>query len=282
MHEPGSLANLELALHQVRLRLEDVRLVACTHAHADHYGQAAPIVERAGCELWMHPNHEHAMRPLRDPEDAVTRRIEIARQSGVSEAALEHYAELVKEMPSGIAAWHEPDRALVPGVEIETDLGTWTVHETPGHAPSHVCLFQQERRILISGDHLLGRVSLYYDYGWSPDPVGEFLRSLDVVQALDARLCVAGHARPFTDVGAHIDANRKLVHERLHAVAAALDGEPRTVVEIVPEVYGEPLTELNAGWRLSETLCYLRHLEVQGSVRRERVSAEEAERWRRG
>ena len=65
-------------------------------------------------------------------------------------------------------------------------------------------------------------------------------------------------------------------------VQAALDGEPRTVVEIVPEVYGEPLTELNAGWRLSETLCYLRHLEVQGSVRRERVSAEEAERWRRG
>jgi glyoxylase-like metal-dependent hydrolase (beta-lactamase superfamily II) len=127
--------------------------------------------------------------------------------------------------------------------------------------------------VLISGDHLLGRISLYYDYGWSPDPVGEFLRSLDLVQALDGRLCVAGHGRPFTDVGAHIEANRKLVHERLGAVTAALDAEPRTVVEIVPEIYGEPLTELNAGWRLSETLCYLRHLEVEGRLSRERAEA---------
>jgi len=284
MHEPGSLAQLELALHQVHLRLEHVRLVACTHAHADHYGQAAPILERAGCELWMHPNHEHAVRPLQDPEHSLARRIEVARQSGVPEAALALYAERVKELPSGIAAWHEPDRPLVTGVEIDTDLGTWTAYETPGHAPSHVCLFQPERRLLVSGDHLLGRISLYFDYGWSPDPVGEFLRSLDLVEGLDARLCVAGHARPFTDVGAHIAANRKLVHERVESVAAALGGEPRTVAELVPEVYGEQLTELNAGWWLSQTLCYLRHLELAGRVRRQDpdagVAATEPDRWR--
>jgi glyoxylase-like metal-dependent hydrolase (beta-lactamase superfamily II) len=287
MHEPGALAQLELALHQVRLRIENVNLVACTHAHPDHCGQAAPIVERAGCELWMHPNHEHAMRPLRDPGLDLAQRIEVARQSGVPAAALALYAERAKERPSGIAAWHEPDRPLVGGVEIETDLGTWTAHETPGHAPSHVCLFQPERRLLISGDHLLGRISLYYDYGWTPDPVGEFLSSLDVVEELDARLCVAGHARPFTDVGAHIAANRTLVHKRIRAVAAALDDGPRTVVEIVPEVYDEPLMDRGPDWLLSETLCYLRHLEMEGRVRRERsepdgpaTEATGPDRWR--
>ena len=282
-HGPGSMADLELAMHQVRLQVEHVRLVACTHAHADHYGQAAPIVERAGCELWMHPNHEHATRPLEAPGLALARRIEIARGSGVSEAALALYAERAKEQPSGIAGWHEPDRELVDGVEIATDLGPLIAYETPGHAPSHVCLFQPERRLLISGDHLLGRISLYYDYGWTQDPVGEFLRSLELVQALDARLCVAGHGRPFTDVGAHIEANRKLVRERVEAVTAALEGEPRTVAEVVPEVYGEPLTALNASWRLSETLCYLRHLEVEGRVRRERDEAPgnpRPDRWR--
>ena len=83
----------------------------------------------------------------------------------------------------------------VGGIIVETDLGPWTVHETPGHAPSHVCLFQPERRLLISGDHLLGRISLFFDYGYSPDPVGEFMRSLDVVEALHARLCLPGHGR---------------------------------------------------------------------------------------
>ena len=91
------------------------------------------------------------------------------------ESALRRYAEHAKDIPSGIARVIEPARPLVPGVEIETDLGIWTVHETPGHAPSHVCLFQAERRLLISGDHVLGRISLFFDYGWTPDPIGEFL-----------------------------------------------------------------------------------------------------------
>src|ERR1019366_5170077 len=150
--EPGSLAQLERALHQVNLRLEHVRQIVVTHAHSDHWGQAAPIRERSGAELWMHPRHQHATRSASDPQAALERRLEVARQSGVSADALRRYGERAKGVPSGI------------------DLGVWTVHETPGHAPSHVCLFQAQQRLLISGDHLLGRISLYYDYGWSPDP----------------------------------------------------------------------------------------------------------------
>jgi glyoxylase-like metal-dependent hydrolase (beta-lactamase superfamily II) len=279
MHEPGSLAQLERALDQVGYELEDVGLLVCTHAHSDHWGQAAPICHRAGCELWLHPNHAHATESAFNPQSTLERRIEIGRQSGVPENALRRYAEHMKKLPSGVAEVIEPDRQLVPGVEIETDLGVWTAVETPGHAPSHVCLFQQERRLLISGDHLLGRISLYYDYGWTPDPVGEFLNSLEVAERLGARLCLAGHGRPFVDVRGHIEGNRKLVGERLAAVAAALGDEPRTVVEIVPEVYGEPLRTANAALLLTQTLCYLRNLELGGKA--DRVSDAEAERWRR-
>ena len=275
MHEPGSLAGLERALDQVNLRIEHVRLLASTHAHSDHWGQAAPIRERAGCEFWLHPRHEHATRGAEDPESALRRRIEVGRQSGVPEEALARYAERLRELPSGVARAIEPDRELVKGVVLDSDLGPWSVYETPGHAPSHVCLFQPDRRLLISGDHLLGRISLYYDYGWSPDPVGEFLRSLDVVDGLDARLALAGHGRPFVDVHGHVEANRRLVHERLEAVLGSLAAGPRTAVEISPEVYGEPLTEVNAGWLLAQTLCYLRHLELGGRVQRE-----DEERWR--
>jgi glyoxylase-like metal-dependent hydrolase (beta-lactamase superfamily II) len=163
----------------------------------------------------------------------------------VPEEAVRRFADRAREIPSGVARVIEPDQALLPGVQIDTDLGTWTVHETPGHAPSHVCLFQRERRLMISGDHVLGRSSLHYDYGWTPDPVGEFLHSLDVVDELDARLALCGHGKPFVDVHGHIEGNRKLVRERLDAVVAALAGEPRTAVEISPRVYGEPLTEYN-------------------------------------
>jgi glyoxylase-like metal-dependent hydrolase (beta-lactamase superfamily II) len=147
------------------------------------------------------------------------------------------------------------------------------VIETPGHAPSHVCLHQPERRLLISGDHLLGRISLYFDVGYTPDPVAEFLGSLDKVSQLDARLVLAGHGRPFTDVAAHVTANRKLVHARLEAVRAALPG---TAYEIAQNVYGDRFVDATATWLLTKTRAWLAHLERNGLAER---AGEAPERW---
>jgi glyoxylase-like metal-dependent hydrolase (beta-lactamase superfamily II) len=278
MHQPGSMANLERALDMVGLKVELVRLLVCTHAHADHYGQAATVVARAGCELWMHPNHSHATAAVDDAEAAFERRMEVARSAGVPDEPLRRLAETRQGQSSGLAGIVAPARDLVDGVTVATDLGDWTVVETPGHAPSHVCLWQPERRLLISGDHLLGRVSPYYDYGHTPDPVGEFLTSLDRVEALGARLCLPGHGRTFTDVQGHIAANRELIAQRLGALEDVLrDGGPITAFDAAPRVFGEALTPLNANWRLSETLGYLRHLQVTARAEGDGASPE---RWR--
>jgi glyoxylase-like metal-dependent hydrolase (beta-lactamase superfamily II) len=181
--------------------------------------------------------------------------------------------------PYGIAGLVEPAKHLVDGVTVSTDLGVWEAIETPGHAPSHVCLYQPEKRILISGDHLLGRVSLWYDYGYSPDPAGEFLASLDRIEKLDARLCLSGHGRTFTDVGAHIDANRKLVHERIDKVHAALDDGPLAAFEIIPRVYEGALNAMTGAWWLNETLVYLQHLKLAGRVESLPGELGPVERW---
>jgi glyoxylase-like metal-dependent hydrolase (beta-lactamase superfamily II) len=277
-HGPGTLAQLQRAMEMVGLRLEQVRLLVITHAHTDHWGEAATVVQRAGCEMWMHPDSAHGRDRLDDPEAALERRLEVARQSGVSAAAIETFARHAKDVPSGLADAIEADRDLVDGVQIETDLGTWTACETPGHAPSHVCLHQPERRVLISGDHVLGRISLYYDFGYTPDPVGEFLRSLDRVDALDARLALSGHGKPFVDVHGHIEGNRALVAERLDATLGALRDAPRTVVEIVPAIYDQELSFDNATWLITQTMGYLTHLRTAGRVQVQRDG--DAERWR--
>jgi glyoxylase-like metal-dependent hydrolase (beta-lactamase superfamily II) len=231
--------------------------------------------------VWVHPNHEHATSASQDPEAVLQRRIEIARSAGVPAEPLAQWESRRRESASGIAGPVTPDRPLLPGVEVRTDLGAWLVLETPGHAPSHVCLFQPERRVLISGDHLLGRISLYYDYGWSPDPVGEFLSSLDIVEAYGPRLCLPGHGRTFADVGAHIDANRALVADRLERLLGALrDRGPLTAFEVFPAAYDEQPTPATTTWWLQETLCYLRHLEATGRAAPERDTPDGPERWR--
>jgi glyoxylase-like metal-dependent hydrolase (beta-lactamase superfamily II) len=276
MHQPGSLANLERALAMCNLRLEDTRLIVCTHAHSDHCGQAATIVEKVGCELWMHPSHELMTSMVEDPDAVLARRLEVARQSGVPEEPLRRYAADRGMSEPGIVGPIKPDRELVSGVTVASDLGEWVVYETPGHSPSHVCLFQPERRLLISGDHLLGRISLYFEFGYSPDPVGEFLSSLDVVERLGARLCLAGHGRTFTDVHAHIAGNRELVEEQLaHVIAAVADGQP-TAFEVVTRMHGDSLSQQNAHWLMSQVLGYLTHLEAVGRMHR---IAGEPERW---
>jgi glyoxylase-like metal-dependent hydrolase (beta-lactamase superfamily II) len=282
MHLPGSLANLERALTMVGLRLEQVRLLVGTHAHVDHWGQATTVVQRAGCEAWLHPDYRHATAAVDDPQRARARRWEIARHSGVPAAALRAYAaEHDRErrrdgICSGFAGFQAPDRALRAGMRVRTDLGELHVYETPGHAPSEVCLHQPEHRLLISGDHLLGRISQFFDYGWTPDPVGEFLASLEAVDTLDARLCLSGHGRTFTDVHAHVEGNRALVARRLDATRAALRDGPRSAYEVAGAIHGGELTADNATWWMADTLGFLTHLEAIGAVTRDRT---EPERW---
>jgi glyoxylase-like metal-dependent hydrolase (beta-lactamase superfamily II) len=275
----GKLRQLDLALAQAGFGVDDVRLVVCTHSHTDHYGLAGAICERAGCELWMHPNWEHVRLLADDPEAALEARIEVARQSGVSPAALERYRANRSDTETGIDILKEPDRELVPGVEVETKLGPWQVTETPGHAPSHVVLHQPERRLLISGDHLLGRTVLFFDYGHSPDPVGEFCASLARVEPLAVDLVLPGHGRTFRDPEAKIAESRRQVNELLGKVREALAKGERTAFEIVEDIVGPEMVRTPASaWVLQIVLSCLDHLVIAGEV--EGLDGTDPQRWR--
>jgi glyoxylase-like metal-dependent hydrolase (beta-lactamase superfamily II) len=275
----GRLRQFDLALAQAGFGLEDVRLLVCTHSHTDHYGLAAPIVEGAGCELWMHPAWEHVRLLADDPAAALEHRLEVARQSGVPAAALERYRQARSEdEETGIDALVVPDRDLLPGVEVQTDLGAWQVYETPGHAPSHVVLHQPERKLMISGDHLLGRTVLFFDHGHTPDPIGEYLRSLETVEPLDVELCLPGHGRSFRDPDAKIAEGRRQVAELLGKVRGSLAGGEKMAFEIVAEIVGpDNVNSPASAWALQIVLSCLDHLAILGEV--EAVEGTDPQRW---
>ena len=257
MHEPGSMAHLERALAQVNLNLDLVRLLVCTHAHSDHYGQAATIVERTGCELWMHPNHEHMLSAARDPEAAFDRRIEVARQSGVPEEPLQRYSE-ARARPE---LRDRRDRRAAPQPRPR---------RRGPHRPRHLAGLRDARPRAVA------RLPLP---GGAPDPdlrrppprprlvvlrLRLLARSGRRVPALARPRPGARRAalprRPRPDVhrrpGAHRrqpDARARAPRRRVEEVIAAEPG--LTAFEAIPKVYGEAITPLNANWWLSETLC---------------------------
>ena len=64
----------------------------------------------------------------------------------------------------------------------------------------------------------------------------------------------------------------------LAATAVAIEHEPLTAYEVVPLVHGRDAVHA-AAWLLTETLCYLRHLEAIGAARRVSDPPTHPERW---
>ena len=263
------MAQLERAMDQVNLRLEHVRLLACTHAHSDHWGQAAPIVDRAGCEFWMHPNHEHATRTVEDPQAALARRLEVGapeRRPGGRSGALRRAVR--RSMPSGVARVIEPDRPLVDGVgdrdrprrvDCARDARTRAVARlpVPARAPA-----ADLRRPRARADLAVLRLRL------DPRPGGGVpglarcrRRARRAVGAVGARPAVRRRPRPHRG---QPPARRRAARAPRSARWPPAPG-PRS--RLPPRSTASRMSEANAHWFLQETLCYLRHLEARAARR---------------
>jgi hypothetical protein len=131
---------------------------------------------------------------------------------------------------------------------------------------------------MISGDHLLGRTVLFFDHGHSPDPVGEFLGSLDEIEPLEVDLCLPGHGRPFRDPEVKIAEARRQTNELVGKVRDALADGERTAFEVVGVIVGEEnLNTPVSAWVLQIVLSCLDHLAIRGEV--VAVDGSDPQRW---
>jgi glyoxylase-like metal-dependent hydrolase (beta-lactamase superfamily II) len=141
---------------------------------------------------------------------------------------------------------------------------------TPGHSPSHVCLWDASERLLISGDHLLPTITPHIDYrrGEDEDPLGQFLDSLDRIEELDPALVLPGHGRPFTDGAARARVVARHHDRRLGSILQVVRNEPHTADEITDEVFGNTLLNFQRRLAIGEALAHLAYLWKRGEIER--------------
>ena len=259
---------LEHALAATGHSLSDVRLLVATHTHSDHIGLAELVRAHSGAELWMHRASAHFYDAMRDPELVQAARERRARAEGVPEDLVHEFGD-VREETEGVMSPVEPERELEDGMLIPSALGAWEVMETPGHAPSHVCLVQRERGAVILGDLLSPVFAPYFDYGYTPDPVAEFVASLERVGSLgELRVGLPGHGRPIEDLAGAIEDHRGATQARLEATARAVGEGAACAWEITARVFGEYRAGMAGVSRVGEVMAYLRHLRRRGLVAR--------------
>jgi glyoxylase-like metal-dependent hydrolase (beta-lactamase superfamily II) len=209
----------------------------------------------------MHPDTAHFYDGTREPARIEAARRRRAVAEGVPDDVLAHYGDTAEEV-DGVLSAVEPSQPLRDGDAI----GPWRVLETPGHCPSHICLVDGSSIIL--GDLLAPVFAPWFDYGYSNDPVAEFLGSLDRVEALGPfALALPGHGRVLEDMPAIIADHRAGVAGRLDATVEAIRAGDANAYTITSTVFGE-LDPIAKVWRLTEIACYLRHLRLAGVVER--------------
>jgi glyoxylase-like metal-dependent hydrolase (beta-lactamase superfamily II) len=262
---------LEAALGLAGFAIEDVRVLVGTHTHSDHVGLAAWVIERSGAEFWMHPDTGHFYDGTREPARIAAARERRSRHEGVPEHLLELYAD-VREETDGVLEATSPDHPLASGVTFASKLGDWEVVETPGHCPTHVCLVQRDRSLIIVGDLVASAFAPWFDYGYSADPVAEYLKSLDAIEALGPfALALPGHGRPISDLAEAIALHRRGVAERLEQTMAAIAAGPTGGYELTYRVFSD-LDDHAAVWKMTELFGYLKHLRLAGKIARDEAA----------
>lgn len=259
---------LERGLEATGHGIDEVRALACTHAHSDHVGQAEWVVAASGCELLLNRAHDHLYEAIREPERVVAARRRGARREGVPEHRLAAFADVAEEV-EGVLGAQPPTASLDAGDRLRGAGAEWEVIETPGHTPSDVSLLAPDLGLAIVGDLVAPAFVPWFEYGYSRDPVGEYLASLAALERAGGfDLYLAGHGRPIDDLPAVVAAHRDGVEAGLQATLDALAAGPVGGYEVARRVFG-PLDDVLDFRLVDQAVAYLRHLWLQGAVERE-------------
>ena len=142
--------------------------------------------------------------------------------------------ELLKEnMDKNPVRRFLPKQMPITGVRDnkKIDLGgiVLTCIETPGHTPGHMCLYDEARGILFSGDHIIFDISPNITI-WEEDDhsLKDYLESLKKIKALKVLEVLSSHRKPMGDVAKRIDELIDHHDERLAEVVDILKKYPNS------------------------------------------------------
>ncbi len=161
----------------------------------------------------------------------------------------------------------DPTRRVRHGSPIRLAGREWIALHTPGHTLDHLCLYDPENGVLLSGDHVLPSITPHISGSGQGDALRSYLATLDLVGALDGvKLGLPAHGHPFTDVPGRVEAIKEHHFERMEKLReASLAIGPATVVDLSHELFPKRHWGVMAE---SETFAHLEHLRLDGQAER--------------
>lgn len=178
-----------------------------------------------------------------------------------SAARLAGELDTVVHGPEGIEA---VTRVLRDGDRVETDGGALVAVHTPGHTREHLAFHWPERDAVFVGDLLLGRGDTTWVAEY-PGCVADYLRSLERVGALDARVLYPTHGPALDDPEEALRRFAAHRRDRIEEVREARTANPDADVDaLVDLVYGDTVPRAIRGAARKSLEAVLHHLDEVG------------------
>jgi len=268
-------AALNAGLERAGGSITDVEAVLVTHLHPDHYGLAGRVREASGAWIGLHPADASLLEDRYvDTDQLVGRMTELLEASGVPEDRRPNLANASMEIKSMV-------HMAVPDVLFEDEgqftFGGWDLQTiwTPGHSPGHVCLWSERHRLLLSGDHVLPRITsnISVHSQQFPNPLGDFIDSLNKMRAFQPDEILPAHEYRFKNLSVRLDALIEHHEERLVEILTLLRfNDGLTAWELTTKLqWSRPFDEILPFMQRAangETLAHLVLLEHRGLVTR--------------
>jgi glyoxylase-like metal-dependent hydrolase (beta-lactamase superfamily II) len=281
---PEAWAALTEGIAQTGHDVADIKAILVTHTHPDHYGLAARV--RAASGAWIGMHEAEAATLMRRRSESETSGLDGRGWLLANGVPGEELDVLVG--PPGrnahLLAMPEPDRFLADAESI--DLPGWDLSAqwTPGHTPGHLCFFEQNAKVLFTGDHILPRISPNISLLFTSVPVNPLRQYLDSLLAsgeVAADEVLPAHEYRFRGLRARTDELRLHHAERLAELHGLIRRSPgQTAWQLAQDLsWSRPWAEIHGFMRWSALGETAAHLTLLESDKRAIRSATRPERW---
>lgn len=272
LNHQACLAAMQTGLRAIGVSLDRTDIFI-THLHADHYSLVTQLAT-PDTRVWFNrPDAE-----IVESWDGLEWMFDYSSKHGFPVDRLRITLESHPASKFG-TGWNPEFKIIADKDRIQYGDYSFVCIETPGHTLGHTCLYEPEKKILVSGDHLLIDITPNIQC-WADEhnPLGSYLQSLEKVADLDVDMVLPGHRRLFIDHRRRIRELQDHHQRRLDEVMEILDRSSQHAYGMASRMtWGiradswDHFPAVQQWFATGEAIAHLRYLEEIGRIDRDTV-----------